>query len=119
MEKVQEDEVLKSVCSFNGKTYESGESWVHQAECSECNCYHGVVSCKPIQCDLHESCTLVRAEPGSAAVPLAGALDGVRVLDLTDGLAGPVAGMLLGDLGADVVRVGPSSGGPVRLKRMA
>jgi crotonobetainyl-CoA:carnitine CoA-transferase CaiB-like acyl-CoA transferase len=47
-------------------------------------------------------------------VPLAGALDGVRVLDLTDGLAGPVAGMLLGDLGADVVRVGPSAGGPVR-----
>jgi crotonobetainyl-CoA:carnitine CoA-transferase CaiB-like acyl-CoA transferase len=47
-------------------------------------------------------------------VPLAGALDGVRVLDLTDGLAGPVAGMLLGDLGADVVRVGPPLAGPVR-----
>ena len=32
---------------------------------------------------------------GSAAVPLAGALDGARVLDLTDGLAGPVRSMSL------------------------
>jgi crotonobetainyl-CoA:carnitine CoA-transferase CaiB-like acyl-CoA transferase len=47
-------------------------------------------------------------------VPLAGALDGVRVLDLTNGLAGPVAGMLLGDLGADVVRAGPPADGPAR-----
>ena len=47
-------------------------------------------------------------------MPLAGALDGVRVLDLTDGLAGPVAGMLLGDLGADVVRVGPPASRPGR-----
>jgi crotonobetainyl-CoA:carnitine CoA-transferase CaiB-like acyl-CoA transferase len=42
----------------------------------------------------------------------AGALDGVRVLDLTAGLAGPVAGMLLADLGADVVKVYPPGGGP-------
>ena len=32
-------------------------------------------------------------------------LEGVRVLDLTTGAAGAVAGMLLGDYGADVVRV--------------
>ncbi|GAA4743741.1 hypothetical protein GCM10023350_30600 [Nocardioides endophyticus] len=33
------------------------------------------------------------------------ALAGVRVLDLSTGIAGPVAAMLLGDLGAEVVRV--------------
>ena len=35
------------------------------------------------------------------------ALAGVRVLDLTGGMAGAVAGMLLADLGADVVKVHP------------
>ena len=41
-----------------------------------------------------------------------GALDGVRVVDLTAGLAGPVAGMLLADLGADVVKIYFRGGGP-------
>ncbi len=41
-----------------------------------------------------------------------GALAGVRVADLTGGVAGPVAGMLLADLGADVIKVGPADGGP-------
>src|SRR3990172_7610261 len=34
-----------------------------------------------------------------------GALDGVRVLDLSHGIAGPFAARLLGDFGADVVKI--------------
>ncbi len=41
---------------------------------------------------------------------MGGALEGVRVLDLSQGAAGPTAGMLLGDLGADVVKVEPPGG---------
>lgn len=39
-----------------------------------------------------------------------GALAGVRVLEISEFIAGPLAGMLLGDLGADVVKIEPPGG---------
>jgi crotonobetainyl-CoA:carnitine CoA-transferase CaiB-like acyl-CoA transferase len=43
---------------------------------------------------------------------MTGALDGVSVLELTNGVSGSVAGMLLGDLGADVLSIRTGGRGP-------
>jgi crotonobetainyl-CoA:carnitine CoA-transferase CaiB-like acyl-CoA transferase len=43
-----------------------------------------------------------------------GALDGVRVIDVTHGVGGPMLAMLLAEQGADVVKVEPPGGDPFR-----
>lgn len=54
------------------------------------------------------------ATPEVAHAALSRPLDGLRVLDCGNFLAGPLAGMLLGDLGADVVKLEAVTGDPMR-----
>ncbi len=46
--------------------------------------------------------------------PAPAPLDGVRVLELATGIAGPYCGKLFADAGADVVKVEPGTGDPLR-----
>ena len=45
---------------------------------------------------------------------MAGALDGIQVIDLTQGIAGPYTGMLLAEQGAQVIKVEPPQGDTTR-----
>ncbi|HET8883647.1 MAG TPA: CoA transferase [Solimonas sp.] len=45
---------------------------------------------------------------------MAGVLENLKVLDLTSGVAGPMTAMLLGDNGADVIKIEPPGGDPAR-----
>jgi len=49
-----------------------------------------------------------------AAIEAAGALDGLRILDLTRVLGGPYCTQILGDQGAEVIKVEPPQGDEVR-----
>src|SRR3982074_2581490 len=51
---------------------------------------------------------------GGVAEQLTTALEGVRAVDLSSGIAGPLAAMLLADFGADVVKIEPPDGDPAR-----
>ncbi len=52
--------------------------------------------------------TMVLAKRGQAGVR--SPLEGVRVLDISQGAAGPIAAMVLGEYGADVIKVDPPGG---------
>ena len=55
----------------------------------------------------HKGGTMAAPDPSTTD---AGILDGIRIVDLSDGIAGPVATLLLAEAGADVVAVEPPGG---------
>src|SRR5579862_8570034 len=54
------------------------------------------------------------ATPPEVRNPVTQALDGIRILDLSWGIAGPLGVLLLAEHGADVIKVEPPGGDPFR-----
>ncbi|MDP1632723.1 MAG: CoA transferase [Caulobacter sp.] len=75
------------------------------------------VGCRPLGADTETVLAEPRvARPAPTAKTTGGApLAGVKVLDLGAALAGPLATMLLADLGADVIKVEPPEGEMMRI----
>src|SRR2546423_10456870 len=55
-----------------------------------------------------------RQRRATISLPDIMALQGIRVVDASTGIAGPLVAMLLADFGAEVVKVEPPSGDPAR-----
>jgi succinyl-CoA---D-citramalate CoA-transferase len=48
--------------------------------------------------------------PDAAGSPASGPLEGVRIVELGQLLAGSFTGRLLGDMGAEIIKAGPVTG---------